>query len=516
MMRNTAQPIMIENNQYKITETLGQGSYGYVVKGQNLQTHQIVAIKIQESINEAELMMLLKMKGKKYKNLIKTLHVEKIGKYYYMVMEYCKESLYDRIQRQGTIKHDDIRFIMKEIANGLREIHEMGYAHRNITPENVLVFQVKDDLGNTQDLYKICDFGTIKEIDVLKTQKVGTAYYFAPEQINKTSEQYTQAVDIWAFGALIYELLTGVPMFNGSTEYEVCNKISSITQYDIDTIIQNNLKIERKYQTLLLNMMQIDLQKRYDINQTISDLRGQSQIKQKSSIRLEPKQIIQQPSQQPTNIVSQIWKIPQPQSCQYFQNDQNKLQQGQQIKYDLVNPQILQKKHNQDNPMLTADQFQNYMFPSNKNDQPNPQPIQRESKFMQQTANINQGFLSSQLRNQQPQTNNNTRLANEDQISNETDQVQAVKQNPQPNNTFRVSQNNFPQNSNITNQYQDVDSKNNQQQQISQQQPKQIFNLNNNLQQQQPQYGANGRVTNPRFQREINNSQKQTQTFVQK
>lgn len=44
-------------------------------------------------------MMLLKMKGKKYKNLINTLHVEKIGKYYYVVMEYCKESLYDRIQR---------------------------------------------------------------------------------------------------------------------------------------------------------------------------------------------------------------------------------------------------------------------------------------------------------------------------------------------------------------------------------------------------------------------------------
>lgn len=59
---------------------------------------------------------------------------------YYVVMEYCKESLYNRIQSKGTIKPDDIRFIMKEIGNGLKEIHDLGFAHRDIKPENILIF----------------------------------------------------------------------------------------------------------------------------------------------------------------------------------------------------------------------------------------------------------------------------------------------------------------------------------------------------------------------------------------
>lgn len=93
-------------------------------------------------------MMLQKMKGKKFKNLINILNLEQIGRKYYIVMEYCKESLFERLQRKGTIKAEDIRFIMKEIGNGIKEIHDLGYAHRDIKPENILIFQITDN-GHT-------------------------------------------------------------------------------------------------------------------------------------------------------------------------------------------------------------------------------------------------------------------------------------------------------------------------------------------------------------------------------
>ncbi|CAK73751.1 unnamed protein product (macronuclear) [Paramecium tetraurelia] len=281
--------VNIEQNTYILKELLGQGSYGKVLKGINKSTQQIIAIKIQDSINDDELKVLDMMRRKKHKNLINILNFERIDRKYYIVMEYCKESLYDRIIYRGTIQPDEVRFIMKEIGNGIKEIHDLGYAHRDLKPENILIFQINDN-GKTQDLYKICDFGTIKQIDVLKTQKVGTAYYLAPEQVNGQDTLYSQTVDVWAFGALIYELLTGQPLFNGNllfklgrNEQEVYIKIKNSIQASIDQKINNCLQIERKYKTLLLNMLQIDIRKRYNINQVVSDLRGTSQVRDRDS-----------------------------------------------------------------------------------------------------------------------------------------------------------------------------------------------------------------------------------------
>ncbi|CAD8154882.1 unnamed protein product [Paramecium pentaurelia] len=322
----------ITTNQftYTILNKLGEGSFGVVLKCENEQTNEIVAIKLQKSINNNELEMLNKMQGRNFKNLIKTYELYQKDDMYYIVMEYCKESLYDRILSQGKVKPDDVRFIMKAIGNGIKEIHDLGYAHRDIKPENILIFQ-KEDANNIQEIYKICDFGTIKNIDLLKTQYVGTAYYQAPEQLNN-SNQYSQKVDIWAFGAVIYELLTQTTLFNGSTEDEVKQKILNITQSEIDQTINNQVNLDRKYKTLLLNMLQIDPNKRHDINKFVEDMKGQSQNVTRNQI-----QRITQPNQNQVN--NFISDLPIPKDYQKQKNPQRST-----CISNLPNPASLQKK----------------------------------------------------------------------------------------------------------------------------------------------------------------------------
>ena len=90
----------------------------------------------------------------------------------------------------------------------------MGIAHRDLKPENILVITLKSHKTyEQQKIYKICDFGTAKCYDKLKTKGVGTPYYLAPEMLSKNCNTYNKKCDIWSFGQLIYEIITGSLMF---------------------------------------------------------------------------------------------------------------------------------------------------------------------------------------------------------------------------------------------------------------------------------------------------------------
>lgn len=79
------------------------------------------------------------MRGKNFRNLINVYDFTRDeNSNYLIIMEYCTESLFDRLNK-SKIKPDEIRFIMKEIANGIKELHDLKLAHRDIKPENILI-----------------------------------------------------------------------------------------------------------------------------------------------------------------------------------------------------------------------------------------------------------------------------------------------------------------------------------------------------------------------------------------
>ncbi|CAK93172.1 unnamed protein product (macronuclear) [Paramecium tetraurelia] len=496
------------------------GTFGIVLKGKNQSTQQIVAIKIQQEMKENEKEMLNKMKGKEFRNLIKIFEIEQIDNYYYIVMEYCTESLYDRIKSKGTINPDQIRFIMKEIGNGLKEIHDLGYAHRDMKPENVLIFQKKDLNGTTQELYKICDFGTIKDVDVLQTQAIGTAYYLAPEQLIKTNQgsSYTSKVDIWAFGAMIYELMTNIPLFDGYSEEEVYQKILSTTQEQIDEKINTNLRLERKYKTLLLNMLQIDTNKRYDIHQVQSDLRGQSQNVTRNQVpNSRISQIIsgqQNSGQQISNLVPKkypIFDLPIPMPTKTLQNFQKteilpapqQLKEKQQQMNININNQTQNKVSSQMNYACNIPPKNSSM---QKFDQPQPKFQGNQPSNIGKSIQINPFSIKANMELEQKQPSS---LA-QDQI---VQKQQVPPQQQIPQNTQQITKVRF--NSTISNSFQEKNPQKqgnnfgniNQSQPLSIDGPKQNFTQNRNSS-TQPQ-------TQPIFQ--LNQSMKlnQQQNYFQ-
>ena len=117
------------------------------------------------------------------------------------------ETLAERIKR-GPIPLHDAERIARQIGEGLDVAHQRGIVHRDLKPSNIKI--ARD--GTT----KILDFGLAKSADVEADGLVlGTASYMSPEQAR--GDLVDKRADIWAFGCVCFEMLTGVPAFRGKT-----------------------------------------------------------------------------------------------------------------------------------------------------------------------------------------------------------------------------------------------------------------------------------------------------------
>ncbi|CAD8144519.1 unnamed protein product [Paramecium octaurelia] len=280
--------VEIQQIKYKVLKLIGQGSFGQVFLLNKENSNLYFALKVQKQMNEEEKKILSGLKGIKFKNLVNTIEClcNSQTKEYFILMEYCEKSLEDVIH-QEKLNHQDARYIIKQIANGIRELHEKKIIHRDLKPENILVFSFIDG-ENTQITYKICDFGLSSTKQSSQTYKCGTSHYMAPEQIQGLSDKaigYNASVDIWALGAVIYELFSGEVLFMGNSNQEIFDLILSTKQEKLEERIKNKIG-NLEHVNLVLQMMQIDPNKRITINEAINKLTkgGTKKINQNKSL----------------------------------------------------------------------------------------------------------------------------------------------------------------------------------------------------------------------------------------
>jgi serine/threonine protein kinase len=135
------------------------------------------------------------------------------------------ETLSDRLAR-SPVKLEEALRILRDVARGLAAAHKVGVVHRDLKPRNVYLHTEADTSTPT---VKLVEFG-ISRIDTEETLTLsgvtlGSTTYVAPEQIEGRSVD--KRADIWAFGALAYELFTGAPLFDGDTPAETVQKVTA-------------------------------------------------------------------------------------------------------------------------------------------------------------------------------------------------------------------------------------------------------------------------------------------------
>jgi eukaryotic-like serine/threonine-protein kinase len=134
----------------------------------------------------------------------------------FIVMEYVEgETLGDLLQRRGRLDPAEAVALALQACSGLETAHQAGLVHRDIKPQNLLI--------TPEGTLKIADFGIARSLDGTQLTQagtvLGTAGYLAPEQA--AGEPVTAVADIYALGAVLYELLTGRPPYEADSLAEL-------------------------------------------------------------------------------------------------------------------------------------------------------------------------------------------------------------------------------------------------------------------------------------------------------
>jgi serine/threonine-protein kinase len=209
--------------RYEVIGLLGVGGMGAVYKVRDRELDEVVALKMlkREIADSPGIVDRFRREVKlarrvTHPNVARTFDLGEHQGERFLTMEYVEgESLATRLARERQLPVNELVSIVSSICAGLEAAHEAGVVHRDLKPDNVL-------LG--KDRVVITDFGVARAQEpgaVARTQTpLGTPAYMAPEQV-EASPTIDARADIYALGAMMFELLTGHLPFEGDSVYAV-------------------------------------------------------------------------------------------------------------------------------------------------------------------------------------------------------------------------------------------------------------------------------------------------------
>jgi serine/threonine-protein kinase len=231
---------------YQIVALLGAGGMGEVYEARDTKLGRSVAIKVLPTVfvNDPERLARFQREARLLAALnhphIATIHgLENYDQVHFLIMELVPgETLRERIARDGRVPVEEALGICRQIAEALEAAHEKGIIHRDLKPANLKL--------TPQGQVKVLDFGlakaftaeggvdpsdaaTLTTVDSEQGRILGTPPYMSPEQAR--GRAVDKRTDIWAFGCVLYELLTGQQAFPGES---FADTISAVLEREPD------------------------------------------------------------------------------------------------------------------------------------------------------------------------------------------------------------------------------------------------------------------------------------------
>ncbi len=230
------EPGQILLGKYRIERVLGMGGMGVVVAATHVTLEERVAIKflLPQALTNGEAVARF-LREARAAVRIKSEHVARVtdvGQLEtgapYMIMEYLDGADLGTVaQRRGPFAIDDAVECLLQACEAIAEAHALGIVHRDLKPANLFLVTRADGTPSV----KVLDFGISKvtgmaasgsDLSMTKTTTVmGSPLYMSPEQM-ASSRDVDARTDIWALGAILYELLTGTVPFQADTITQLC------------------------------------------------------------------------------------------------------------------------------------------------------------------------------------------------------------------------------------------------------------------------------------------------------
>jgi serine/threonine protein kinase/Tfp pilus assembly protein PilF len=248
--------------RYQIIEQLGRGGMGRVYRALDTKTREEVALKLirpdiasdkrtlERFVNEITLAHKVS-----HRNIGRMYHLGEDQGIHYITMEYVPgEDLKSFIRRSRRLDIGTTVAIAKQVCNGLSEAHTAGIVHRDLKPGNIMI----DKEGNA----KILDFGIARAVGTQGVTAdgiiIGTPEYMSPEQVEGKGSDLRS--DIYSFGVILFEMVTGRLPFAADTPFAVAFKQQSEKPPRPEDL---NPQMPPQLGAIILRCLEKDREKRY-------------------------------------------------------------------------------------------------------------------------------------------------------------------------------------------------------------------------------------------------------------
>jgi serine/threonine-protein kinase len=218
----SAEQLGVLDGKWAIERKLGQGGMGTVYLARDVELDRLVAIKMmtQHLADNHELVTRFEREARMmarldHPNLIPVYAVGRHQHAPFIVMKYLTgDSLADHLKAKGRLPLPEVLAITRQICDGLQCVHDHGVVHRDIKPANIFL--------SPEGRVTVLDLGVAHDTKNVMTRSgviVGTPRYMSPEQI--LGRRVDRHSDLYALATVVFEMLTGTPVFAGDSDFSV-------------------------------------------------------------------------------------------------------------------------------------------------------------------------------------------------------------------------------------------------------------------------------------------------------
>jgi WD40 repeat protein len=248
---------------YKVLGKLGEGGMGVVYKARQVALDRVVALKMILAGGRAREADLLRFRTEaeaiarlQHPNIVQVFEVGEQDGQPFFSLEFCPGGSLEKKLNGTPLPPREAARLVQTLARAMQAAHEKNVIHRDLKPANVLLAE--------DGTLKITDFGLAKKLDdVGQTASgaiMGTPSYMAPEQAGGKSKEMGPPVDIYALGAILYELLTGRPPFKAATALDT---ILQVVAEEPVSPAELNANVPRDLETICLKALAKEPARRY-------------------------------------------------------------------------------------------------------------------------------------------------------------------------------------------------------------------------------------------------------------
>ncbi|GAA6009229.1 hypothetical protein JCM10207_004316 [Rhodosporidiobolus poonsookiae] len=243
-----------DKDRYLILDVLGQGTFGQVVKCQNMKTHEIVAVKVvknkpayfQQSMMEVTILELINNQWDKddEHHMLRLKDTFIHHSHLCLVFELLSNNLYELIKQNSFrgLSTSLVRVFTAQLLDALSVLNEAKIIHCDLKPENILLKSLQSPT------IKVIDFGSACHEKQTVYTYIQSRFYRSPEVI--LSLPYSAMIDMWSLGCICVELFLGLPLFPGTSEYNQITRIVEMLGPPPDHMLDKGKQTSHFFETV--------------------------------------------------------------------------------------------------------------------------------------------------------------------------------------------------------------------------------------------------------------------------